>query len=115
MTASEWDRCTRAGLASAPHESPSPCPARLGLPARIPVPPEFRPWTPGHDPSAILSIGRVAMLVIWEGHLAGEFRNYRGGRVYDLADGSRWCQQDNTDEPVYREQPRARLLEEGAI
>jgi hypothetical protein len=55
------------------------------------------------------------MRVIREGHLSGDFHGYKGGRVYELSGGSRWCQQDNTDEPVYRERPKARLLEEAAI
>lgn len=46
----------------------------------------------------------------WEGRLVGTFYGYKGGRVYQLSDGSKWQQEDNTDEPVYREEPTARLL-----
>src|SRR3954464_11223835 len=89
---------------------PPSCPPASGS-ARVPA---VNTWT-RPTPSAILSIGRVAMRVIWEGHLAGEFHGYKGGRVYELSDGSRWCQQSNTDEPVYRERPKARLLQEASI
>lgn len=50
------------------------------------------------------------MDTIWEGRLVGTFYGYKGGRVYQLSDGSKWQQEDNTDEPVYREEPTARLL-----
>ncbi len=48
----------------------------------------------------------------WEGHVAGIFEGYRGGRVYELSDGRRWRQESNTSEYVYRERPKARLIRE---
>jgi hypothetical protein len=50
------------------------------------------------------------MDTIWEGRIAETFHGYKAGRVYELADGSRWKQEDATDEPVYREFPKARIL-----
>ncbi len=50
------------------------------------------------------------MDTIWTGRLVGEFLGYRYGAVYLLSDGSRWQQDDRTDEPAYREDPAARLL-----
>jgi hypothetical protein len=50
------------------------------------------------------------MEMIWEGQITGVFEGYRGGRVHVLSDGSRWRQEDRTDEYVYRERPKARLL-----
>ena len=47
---------------------------------------------------------------IWQGRLVGTFYGYKGGRVYQLSDGSRWQQEDLTDEPVYREEPTAKLI-----
>ena len=55
------------------------------------------------------------MKTIWEGWIAGVFEGYRGGRVYELSDGSCWRQEDRTDEYVYRERPRARLLRDPGI
>lgn len=49
------------------------------------------------------------MRTIWEGRLDGTFHGYKFGRVYHLADGSRWRLVGETDEPVYRENPTARL------
>ncbi|MDG3002247.1 hypothetical protein [Paludisphaera mucosa] len=49
------------------------------------------------------------METIWEGRLVGAFHGYKGGRVFELSDGSKWEQQDGTDEPVYRHSPTARL------
>ena len=46
----------------------------------------------------------------WEGHIAGLFAGYRGGRVYELSDGRLWRQEDRMAEYVYREAPRARLV-----
>ncbi|WP_406700156.1 hypothetical protein V5E97_15120 [Singulisphaera sp. Ch08] len=46
----------------------------------------------------------------WEGRIAGRFRGYQGGRVYDLSDGSRWRQEDRTAEYVYRVKPKAKLI-----
>ncbi|WP_406699716.1 hypothetical protein V5E97_12740 [Singulisphaera sp. Ch08] len=43
------------------------------------------------------------METIWEGHIAGRFEGYEGGRIYELTDGSRWRQVDRTKEHVYRE------------
>ena len=57
---------------------------------------------------AICDPGR--MDTIWEGIIPGIFEGYRGGRVYELSDGSCWRQECNTSEYVYREQPKARLL-----
>lgn len=42
--------------------------------------------------------------------MVGTFYGYKCGRVYLLSDGSKWFQDDLTDEPVYREEPTARLL-----
>ena len=53
------------------------------------------------------------MRTVWTGRLIGTFLGYKGGLAYDLSDGSRWLQDDNTDEPVYRENPSARLLDDG--
>jgi hypothetical protein len=50
------------------------------------------------------------MVTTWEGRIAGIFEGYRGGRVHELSDGSHWRQEDRTDEYVYRESPKARLL-----
>src|SRR3954471_3134164 len=77
----------------------------------------FSHWTPGHGPprSVILCGGRTAMQTFWEGHLAGEFHGYKGGRVYKLSDGSLWRQECRTDEPAFRERPGARLLLDGGI
>jgi hypothetical protein len=50
------------------------------------------------------------METTWEGRIAGVFEGYQGGRVHELSDGSRWRQEDRTDEYVYRERPKARLL-----
>lgn len=50
------------------------------------------------------------METIWTGRLVGEFWGYKSGRVYVLSDGSKWQQDDPTDEPVYREGPTARLI-----
>lgn len=46
----------------------------------------------------------------WEGHVAGIFEGYAGGRVFELSDGRRWRQESNTREYVSRERPKARLL-----
>ena len=50
------------------------------------------------------------MRTIWEGRLTGEFHGYHGGRVHELSDGTRWHQECRTNEPVYREHPKAKLL-----
>jgi hypothetical protein len=50
------------------------------------------------------------MTTIWYGRLMGAFYGYKPGRSYELSDGSRWLQDDLTDEPEYREQPTAKLL-----
>jgi hypothetical protein len=50
------------------------------------------------------------MDMIWTGRLLGTFHGYKYGRVFLLSDGSKWQQQDFTDEPVYREDPSGRLL-----
>ena len=50
------------------------------------------------------------MDTIWVGHLIGTFHGYRPGRTYELSDGTKWHQQDLTDEPVYGEDPNAKLL-----
>src|SRR4051812_47895060 len=49
------------------------------------------------------------MEVVWEGRTAGVFRGYRGGRVHELSDGTRWLQESRTEEYVYRERPKVRL------
>lgn len=46
----------------------------------------------------------------WTGRLVGSFCGYAYGRVYTLDDGSKWQQDDRTDEPACREDPTARLL-----
>jgi hypothetical protein len=56
---------------------------------------------------------RRAMQLIRERRIDGIFEGYRGGRVYRLADGSRWRQEDATSEYAYRERPKARLLRDG--
>ena len=53
------------------------------------------------------------MNLIGESRIDGVFEGYQGGRVYRLADGSSWRQEDNTAEHVYRENPRARLFKDG--
>ena len=53
------------------------------------------------------------MNLIGESRIDGVFEGYRGGRVYRLADGSSWRQEGNTVEHVYREHPKARLLDDG--
>jgi hypothetical protein len=50
------------------------------------------------------------MDTVWRGRLLGTFHGYKAGRVYELSDGSRWQQDDLTDEPVYRDDPAVRLL-----
>jgi hypothetical protein len=55
------------------------------------------------------------MTTIWEGDLLGEFDGYKGGNVYTLSDGSQWRQECSTDEPIYREEPKARLLRDKSI
>jgi hypothetical protein len=55
------------------------------------------------------------MNIIWSGRLVGSFHGYKPGRIYELSDGSKWTQEDLTDEPVYREDPTARLLSNGSI
>jgi hypothetical protein len=45
----------------------------------------------------------------------GTFFGYKPGRIYELSDGSKWTQEDLTDEPVYRDDPTARLLFSGSI
>jgi hypothetical protein len=50
------------------------------------------------------------MDTVWCGRLVGTFHGYKGGRVYQLSDGSQWRQEDLTDEPLYRDYPVARLL-----
>jgi hypothetical protein len=50
------------------------------------------------------------MQLIRESRIDGVFEGYVGGRVYLLADGSRWRQADNKAEYVYREGPKARLF-----
>lgn len=51
-----------------------------------------------------------AMETKWEGRILGEFHGYASGRVFELSDGGRWKQESPTDEPVYRQQPKAKLL-----
>jgi len=55
------------------------------------------------------------MDIIWSGRLVGTFHGYKPGRIYELSDGSRWTQEDLTDEPVYREDPTGRLLSNRSI
>jgi hypothetical protein len=55
------------------------------------------------------------METTWEGRIAGVFKGYKSNRVYELSDGSRWRQEDRTDEYVYRERPTARLLWDQSI
>jgi endonuclease YncB( thermonuclease family) len=54
------------------------------------------------------------MDIIWSGHLVGTFHGYKPDRIYGLSDGSKWTQEDLTDEPVYRDDPPARLLFSGS-
>jgi hypothetical protein len=53
------------------------------------------------------------MNIVWSGHLIGTFHGYKPGRVYELSDGSKWTQEDLTDEPVSQDDPTARLLFSG--
>jgi hypothetical protein len=55
------------------------------------------------------------MNIVWSGYLVGTFHGYKPGRIYELSDGSKWTQADQTDEPVYREDPAARLLSNRSI
>ncbi len=55
------------------------------------------------------------MDIVWSGRLIGTFQGYKPGRIYEPSDGSKWTQADLTDEPVYREDPTARLLSNGSI
>jgi hypothetical protein len=48
--------------------------------------------------------------VVRASRIVGVFRGYRAGRVYELADGSRWRQESMTNEYAYRENPAARIL-----
>ena len=48
------------------------------------------------------------MDTLWVGHLIGTFHGYSPGRTYELSDGTKWHQQDLTDEPVYGEDPNAK-------
>ena len=50
------------------------------------------------------------MDIIWSGHLVGTFHGYKPSSIYELSDGSKWTQEDLTDEPVYRDDPTTRLL-----
>jgi len=50
------------------------------------------------------------MDTVWNGHLVGTFYGYKGGSVYRLSDGSKWKQEDATDEPACIEGPGVRLL-----
>ena len=54
------------------------------------------------------------MDIIWSDHLVGTFHGCKPGRIYQLSDGSKWTQKDLTDEPVYRDDPTARLLFSGS-
>jgi hypothetical protein len=49
------------------------------------------------------------MDTMWSGWLVGTFHGYKSGRVYMLSDGSKWKQEDFTDEPAYCDDPAARL------
>jgi hypothetical protein len=51
--------------------------------------------------------------VVLESRIVGGFRGYRCGRVYELADGSRWRQEGTTNEYVLRTNPAARILSDG--
>jgi hypothetical protein len=53
------------------------------------------------------------MRLIRESRIDGEFLGYLGGEVYRLSDGKRWRHAESTAEPVYRENPKARLLDDG--
>jgi hypothetical protein len=55
------------------------------------------------------------MDIIWSGTLMATFHGYKQGRFYRLSDGSTWRQEDLTDEPVYRDEPTARLLSSRSI
>jgi hypothetical protein len=55
------------------------------------------------------------MDIVWSGRLVGTFHGYKSGHVYELSDGSKWTQEDLTDEPVYRDNATARLLSDGDI
>ena len=68
-------------------------------------------WTRCGRP-AMLETG-AAMTLIRAGRIVGIFEGYRQGRVYRLADGSRWRQEDGHAESAYRENPGVRLLTDG--
>jgi hypothetical protein len=53
------------------------------------------------------------MRLIRESKIDGVFEGYSGRRFYRLTDGSRWRQTGSTAESVYRENPKARLLDDG--
>ena len=46
----------------------------------------------------------------WEGQIVGPFEGYDGGRVYELTNGTRWRQDDRTEEHVYRKRAKAKPL-----
>jgi hypothetical protein len=50
---------------------------------------------------------------IWYGRVVGTFLGYKPGRTYELSDGSKWTQNDLTDEPAYRDEPTASLRANG--
>ena len=50
------------------------------------------------------------MDTIWIGHVVETFHGYRPGRTYELSNGTKWLQQDLTDEPVYGGDPNAKLI-----
>jgi hypothetical protein len=49
----------------------------------------------------------------WTGRPVGTSFGYMGGHTYELSNGSHWHQIDRTDDPVCREYPAARLLDDG--
>jgi hypothetical protein len=58
---------------------------------------------------AILSAGRIAMLIIRDMRLVAEFRGYARGRCYVSTDGARCWQTDTTEEAACLDRPSARL------
>jgi hypothetical protein len=50
------------------------------------------------------------MEATWDERIAGVFQGYHGGLVHEPSEGLRWRQAHSTNEYLYRERPKARLL-----
>jgi hypothetical protein len=53
------------------------------------------------------------MVILERSHIPGEFLGYRSGEIFELANGERWEQLSNVQEPVYRMNARVRILSDG--